>query len=74
MNKQKTLLITFLVYWRAKSQEEDCVIVPGDAGACQGERLADAQENQGKEERGVDGLTAEILEARFEHRSPVNEW
>ena len=32
------------------------------------------KKTRGEEERGADGLTAEILEARFEQRSPVNEW
>ena len=36
--------------------------------------VEDGQENQGEEERDADGLTAEMLEARFERRSPVNEW
>ena len=66
-------MITFLV----QKSEEDCVIVSGEAGAYQGEPLADvedAQENRGKEERGADGLTAEILQATFGWRSPVNDW
>ena len=57
--------------------EEDYVVVPGEAVAYQGEPLTnveDGQENQGEEERDADSLTAEMLEARFERRSPVNEW
>ena len=45
--------------------EEDCVVVPREAGAYQGKPLAnveDAQENRGEEERDADGLTVEIFE------------
>ena len=54
-----------------KNSEEDYIIVPGEAGAYEGKPLEDGQENQGEEERDADGLTAEMLEARSERRSPV---
>ena len=52
-------------------------VVPREACAYQGKPRAnveDAQENRGKEEIDADGLTAEILKARSERRSPVNDW
>ena len=61
MNKQKTLLITFLVHPEDEKSEEDSIVVPREAGAYQGEPLAnveDAQENRGEEKRDADGLTA----------------
>ena len=42
-----------------EKSEEDCVVVPGEAGAYKGEPLAnveDAQENRGEEERDADGF------------------
>ena len=60
-----------------EKSEEDCVVVPREAGAYQGKPLAnveDDQENRGEEERDADGLTAEILETRYGRRSPVNDW
>ena len=78
MNKQKTLLYdNFSGSSDDEKPEEDCVVVPREAGAYQGEPLAnveDAQENRGEDERDADGLTAEILEARFGQRYPVNNW
>ena len=60
---------TFSSLSEDENSEEDYVVVPGEDGAYQGEPLAnveDDQENQGEEERDADGLTAEMLEARFE--------
>ena len=76
MNKQKTV-DNFSGSLEGEKLEEDCVVVPGKAGAYQGELLAnveDAQVNRGKEERDADGLAAEIFEARSGWRSQVNDW
>ena len=59
-----------------EKSEEDCVVVPSEAGAYQGKPLANVehtQENRVEEERDADGLTAEILETRFGRRSPVSD-
>ena len=65
-----------MFHLRTKCQE-DCVVVPSEAGAYQGKPLANveyARENLGEEERYGDGLTAEILEARSGWRYPMNDW
>ena len=78
LNKQKTLLITFLVYQRTKSQKKTASLFFVKLVLTKTNKplanVEDAQENRGEEERDADGLTAEILETSSGRRSPVNEW
>ena len=55
-----------------ENSEEDYVVVPGEAGRTT-RKCRRWSRKPREEERDADGLTAEMLEARFERRSPVNE-
>ena len=73
MNKQKTLLITFLVHQRTKSQKKTASLFLVKLVLTKA-NIEDAQENRGEAERDADGLTAEILETRSGRKSPVDDW
>ena len=70
-------MITFLVYQRMKSPKKTASLflvklVLTKVNHWQMSKML--KKTKAKRREHADGLTAEILEARFERKSPVNKW